>query len=200
MRRRPVRTQVPLLDTTSGDHREVLDPPLPFRPAGSHGSNTGGRLRHHRVDGRCPRDRCCRTTGATRVSARTAKRSVPRIAVRSARRPRLRRCRIGPAITPQKTPRTNMLRARRWFRRAIANPMQVNVAATAKSSQITRQIQPPSPPVPAGTSPVRDRNDHEPLAGPTPPAVTRSSPGSDQQADTAAPPNTGCRQVGGHSS
>ncbi len=100
----------------------------------------------------CGGDNPSRTCDAAKVSARAAKRLVPRripalsgrtsahrATAPSAFRPRRLPRRIAPAINPQKKPRRKNPRARRLFLRTTADAMNPHVAAitaTARSREI----------------------------------------------------------------
>jgi hypothetical protein len=100
----------------------------------------------------CGGDNPSRTCDAAKVSARAAKRPVPRripalsgrtsahrATAPSAFRPRRLPGRIAPAINPQKKPRRKNPRARRLFLRTTADAMNPHVAAmmaTARSREI----------------------------------------------------------------
>ncbi len=102
--------------------------------------------------GHCGGDNSSRTCDAANVSARAAKRPVPRripafsgrtsahrATAPSAFRPRRLPRRIAPAINPQKKPRRKNPRARRLFLRTTADAMNPHVAAitaTARSREI----------------------------------------------------------------
>ncbi len=100
----------------------------------------------------CGGDNPSRTCDAPKVSARAAKRPVPRripalsgrtsahrATAPSALRPRRLPGRIAPAINPQKKPKRKNLRARRLFLRTTAdakNPHVAAMMATARSREI----------------------------------------------------------------